>query len=98
MKKQDLTVIVKNFCMKLKVSRYSFSKYDGSDEWIMRRLLEYADICRNLKGDSALRSNAMHAYTLIHDLCDSEDREKIRYLYHFYQTARRNAISGYKFG
>ena len=98
MKKSDLSVIVKNLCMRVKVSNYGFDRYDGSDEWIMRRLIEYAEICSHIKKEAGLRANAMHAYTLIHDLCDSEEREKIRHLYSFYQTARRIAISGFKLG
>ena len=97
MVKKDLSIVVKNLCMKWKVSRYSRDKYDKSDEWIMRRLLEYADICRSIDTQRGLDVNAIHAYHLIHDLCDSNDRVKIRYLYNFYKTARKISIAGFSF-
>lgn len=90
MKTPDLSLIVKGLCMRWKTSRYTSDRYDGSDEWIQRRLLEYANISRDLTSETSLRANASHAYTLIHDLCEP-DRQRIRHLYNFYQTARKLA-------
>ncbi len=98
MKRADLSVIVKNICMRFKVSCYNPKKYDGTDEWIMKRLFEYADICKDINNERGLKVNAMHAYMLIHELCDSDDREKVRYFYNFYKTARRMAMSGFSLG
>mgnify|MGYP001563941403 CR=1 FL=1 len=82
--REQLEYHVRTFCADY--LNFRRRKYDGSDEWIKRRLLGYAQICRDLSSKTGLRENAKHAYNFIHALVD-EDRERIRYLYRFYQIA-----------
>ena len=62
--REQLEYHVRTFCADY--LNFRRRKYDGSDEWIKRRLLGYAQICRDLSSKTGLRENAKHAYNFIH--------------------------------